>query len=59
MKNVIPKNVIKKLKEIRLDCIKLGKQNTLSDFGKGELHIIRLIEEYLCHVSVVDKTYKV
>lgn len=37
----------KLLEDIKTDCLKLKKQNYLTEFGKGELHIILMVEEYL------------
>jgi len=40
-------HLLKILKEIKKDCLKLKLRNNLTEFGKGQLHLILMIEDYL------------
>ncbi len=37
----------KELQEIEKDCLKLQKENQLTESGKGELHIIEIVKKWL------------
>lgn len=39
--------LLKILKEIKKDCLRLKSRNNLTEFGKGQLHLILIIEDYL------------
>jgi len=41
------KKLLKELEEIKKDCLKLKRKKILTEFGKGELHIIGLINRYV------------
>ena len=41
------KGLIKELKEIEKDCLELKKRNDLTEWGQGELFIIKLVKKYL------------
>ena len=43
-KKGFPKKLLKELEIIKKDCLELKKKNDLTEFGKGELHIIELIK---------------
>ena len=44
---MVSKSTKIQIKEIEQDCLKLKKQRQLTEFGKGELHIINLIKKDL------------
>ena len=46
-KKGFPKKLLEELEVIEKDCLKLKKKNDLTEFGKGELHIIQLIKGYV------------
>ncbi len=37
----------KQLAEIEKDCLKLKKKKDLTEFGKGELHIINIVKKHI------------
>ncbi|MBA7616496.1 hypothetical protein ES703_23792 [subsurface metagenome] len=43
----LPKELIKELKEIEEDCLRLKKRNDLTEWGEGELHVINLIKKHI------------
>jgi len=42
---MVSKSTKSQIKEIEKDCLKLKRQNQLTEFGKGELHIIQLTKK--------------
>lgn len=42
---MISKSIETQIVEIEQDCLKLEKQKQLTEFGRGELHIINLIKK--------------
>jgi len=43
----LPKQLIKELKKIEEDCLKLKKRDDLTEFGRGELHVINVIKNHI------------
>jgi len=43
----LPKQLIKELKKIEEDCLRLKRRNDLTERGKGELFIINLIKKHI------------
>jgi hypothetical protein len=41
------KKPIKILKEIEKDCLQLKKEGQLTEYGEGQLHLIKIIKPYL------------
>lgn len=44
---MVSKSTKIQIEEIEKDCLKLKRQNQLTEFGKGEIHIIKLIKKEL------------
>ncbi len=43
-KKGLPKKLLKELEEIEKDCLELKRKKDLTEFEKGELHIIELVK---------------
>lgn len=41
------KKLLKKLDEIEKDCIQMKKEKQLTEYGEGELHIIKIIRSHM------------
>jgi hypothetical protein len=46
-KKGLPKKLLKELEVIEKDCLNLKKEKNLTEFGEGELHIIKLVKSYV------------
>jgi hypothetical protein len=42
-----PDKLLKILRELKKDLLIVKARNDLTEFGKGELHMLSIIEEYL------------
>lgn len=42
-----PKPLLTKIQEIEKDCLQMKKEQQLTEYGEGELHIIKLIKKEL------------
>jgi len=40
-------NILKMFKVLKRDLLKVRARNDLTEFGKGELHMLLIIEEYI------------
>jgi len=51
---------LKELQEIEKDCFKLKKKNDLTEFGKGELHVIEIVRKLKIEtlVMIIYKTVR-
>ena len=41
------KSLLSKIQEIEKDCLQLKKENQLTEYGKGQLHLIKIIKKEL------------
>jgi hypothetical protein len=47
----LPKELFDTIKEIKEDCERLKKEKDLTEFGEGQLYLIKIFEE-ICKRSV-------